>query len=80
VLRPIIEVRPEEIVIPKLIFGDVYEDEFDTTTFRKESARPVKALLENKNWKKKMEEYLRSSRLVMYNNGGRIKYANNGNI
>jgi hypothetical protein len=48
------------MILPKMLFCDVYESEFDTATFRKEAARPVKALLEIKNLHKKMEEYIKS--------------------
>jgi hypothetical protein len=34
-LRPYVKVMPDEIVIPKLVFGEVFECEEGTTNFRR---------------------------------------------
>jgi hypothetical protein len=40
----------------------------------------VKELLKNGNLREKLEEYLKCPRLVMYDNGDRIKYNSVGEI
>jgi hypothetical protein len=73
-LRPSIEVIPEEIIIPKLVFGDVYKGEEGITSFRREAVRPVKNLMKNNNLRRKLEEPLKCPKLAMYDNADRIKY------
>jgi hypothetical protein len=52
-LRPYKEVMPDKIIIPTLIFLEVFEGEEGTTNFRNEAVRPVKELLKNGKFKKK---------------------------